>query len=93
MILHVAGDVRHYIAQWSGGVTKTIWSFTHITIFLAFWETFRYVMMENQCFVKFSARFFAIDWPRKAKLCLKFGFFWKNIRKTPSEDGNLSVHI
>ena len=38
-------------AQWSGGVTKPIWSFSHITIFLAFWETFRYVMMENQCFV------------------------------------------
>ena len=44
-------QTRIGIAQWSGGVTKPIPSFSHITIFLAFWETFRYVMMENQCFV------------------------------------------
>ena len=28
----------NYTAQWSGGVTKPIWSFSHIKIFLAFWE-------------------------------------------------------
>ena len=87
------GNIQNDTAQWSGGVTKSIRSFSPTTIFLAFLETFRYVMMENQCFVQFPARFFAINWPKKAKICLKFRYFRKKIRKTPLEDGNLSAHI